>query len=215
MIVAGLPRFYEELRVNSQLNTGCGSPGLGNAAKLVGLDVSLAVFDISKFKDGAVSVKLHRQLPKGFGIAIGREGALTFGTAQTVTVGGNTMTSNGVDPRDPAFYAAVSKIFFMRDETQWFSALTLTAGAGNGRFRSVSDRDADTGIGFFGTAAVRVKQPLALIADWSGQSLNLGASITPIRSLGFFINPTLADVAGISGQSARFVLGVGLALSFI
>lgn len=186
--------------------------GLGNATKYVGLQVSASVFDVSKFKDGSVDFKLHRVLPRGFGVAVGTEGLLSFGT--TNSFGGKT--ANGVDPRDRSYYGAVSKIFYMRAENKWFSALTLTGGVGNGRFRSVADRNADvSGVNVFGSAAVRVRQPIALIGDWSGQSLNVGASITPIRTFPLFINPVLADVAGISGQSARFTLGVGMAFSFI
>lgn len=185
--------------------------GLGNAQKYVGLQVSASIFDVSKFKDGSVDFKLHRVLPAGFGVALGTEGILSFGTANTF----NGKTTNGIDPRDRSYYGSVSKIFFMREENKWFSALTLTGGIGNGRFRSVDNRNADvSGVNFFGSAAIRVRQPIALIGDWSGQSLNVGASITPIRTFPLFINPVLADVAGISGQSARFTLGVGMAFTF-
>lgn len=211
MYVGGGYNSRARFTTTSDASMGIGF-GLGNGQKYVGLDVSLAIFDISKFKDGGVNMKLHRALPNGFGVAVGAESILSFGTATTF----GSSTSNGVDPRDKSFYGSVSKIFFLKDETQWFSALTLTAGVGNGRFRSEANRNADvSGVNIFGSAAIRVKQPVAFIADWTGQDLNLGLSITPIRTFPLFINPVLADVTKTAGDGARFTLGAGMAFTFI
>lgn len=185
--------------------------GLGNSQRIVGLDVSMSLLDISSFKNGIMNAKLHRALPAGFGVAVGAESFLGFGDT-IVNPAKPTETGTGIDPRAKSFYGSVSKIFFMREETQWFSALTLTGGVGNGRFRSSTDYASDvSGVNVFGSAAIRVKQPVALIVDWGGSSLSVGASITPIRTLGLFINPSLTNV----NNTARFVLGAGLAMSFI
>lgn len=179
--------------------------GVGNASKYVGLEASVSIYDVSQFKNGGLNLKLHRQLPSYFSIAIGSEALATWGT------------SSGLR----SYYGSISKVLLLKqDPSQWFSALTLTAGVGNGRFLPVTNlaatRDGKgTGANVFGSAAIRVKEPVAIIADWTGQDLNLGLSITPIRTLGLFLNPAIADVTKTAGNQIRFIFGAGLAYSFI
>lgn len=176
--------------------------GVGDSAKYVGLETNVAVLSVTgndAFDRGAVSFKLHRQLPAGFGIAFGRESSIIWGG----TDGGRS------------WYGTLSKVWYLKDPSQWLSAVTLTAGLGDGRFRK--EKDALAGkdvISPFGSIAVRIHQPVALIADWSGQDLSLGFSITPIRSLGLYINPSVTDLTRTAGDGARFILGVGYGYTF-
>ncbi len=186
--------------------------GIGDSNKYVGVETSVSVYDVSQFSNGGINVKVHRNLPEFFSVAVGREGLVTWGNG-----------SSDVQ----SWYGTVSKIFFLkRDPQAWFSALTLTAGLGNGRFLSQSNiatnqaltgnpNASGTGVNPFGSASVRIQEPVSFIADWTGQDLNLGLSITPIRTLGLFINPTLADLTHSAGDGVRFVLGGGLAYSFL
>ena len=61
---------------------------------------------------------------------------------------------------------------------------------------------------------LRAIDRVSLIADWTGQDLNLGASIVPFRNLPLVITPAVADVTGNAGDGARFILGVGYAISY-
>jgi hypothetical protein len=184
--------------------------GLGDPAEYVGLEASVSVYDVSDFNNGGLNLKLHRQLPYMLSVAVGSEALASWGT------------NSGIR----SFFGSVSKIFFLNpDPSEWFSALTLTAGVGNGRFLSTTNlanslltgaRDGKgTGVNVFGSASIRIKEPVAFIADWTGQDLNLGLSITPIRTLGLFINPSIADVTKTAGNSIRFLIGAGVAYSFI
>lgn len=177
--------------------------GAGDAAKYVGLETSIAILSVSgndAFERGSMSFKLHRQLPAGFAVAFGRENSIIWGG----TDGGRS------------WYGTLTKVFVLKDPTEWFSAMTLNFGLGDGRFRREADFKAGKDvIAPFASVSMRIQQPVALIADWSGQDLNLGLSITPIRNLGLYINPSIVDLTHSAGDGARFVLGVGFGYSFI
>ena len=175
--------------------------GLGDANKYVGLEVGVSMLSFQNPDRGGIALKVSRRLPSNFGVAIGRENAVTWGTTDA--------------PK--SWYGSVSRMFQLKQfADEWFSAFTLTAGVGNGRFLPESKLLArQDGINVFGSAAIRIQQPVSFIADWAGQDLNLGLSITPLRNWGLFVNPSLADVTGNAGNGARFLLGVGFGYIFI
>ena len=174
--------------------------GIGDAQKLVGLEVAVTVFDLidDTFQDGGISFKLHHDFGDGFAVAAGVENAIIWG---------------GLDTNSSA-YGVVSKVFRFKDATQLFSTLTVNLGLGGGRFRSEDDVfDGDDSINVFGSAGLRVIEPISVIADWTGQDLNLGVSIVPFRNIPLTITPAIADVTSNAGDGARFVLSIGYGLS--
>lgn len=184
-----------------------GGFGLGDARKYAGLEVAISVLDLSSrnnddkaFDRGSFSFKLHRALPNNWAVAVGYENAIVWG----FTDAGSSV------------YGVVSKIVpFKNSPAEPFSSLTISAGIGNGRFRTEDDfnRDKDT-VNFFGSAGLRVIEQASVIADWTGQDLTLGASIVPFRNLPIVITPAVADITGSAGDGARFILGVGFSRSF-
>jgi hypothetical protein len=66
----------------------------------------------------------------------------------------------------------------------------------------------------FGSAALRVAQPVNLIVEWTGQDMNVGASISPIPGVPLVITPAAADITGTAGDGTRFILGVGYGIRF-
>ena len=144
------------------------------------------------FEDGGVSFKLHRQFKGGWAIAAGIENLATFGA----TDGG----SSG--------YGVVSKKFELRNPEQPLSTITTSLGVGGGRFRAETDLDEDV-INVFGSVGVRLLRSLSLIADWTGQDLNVGLSIAPFKNFPLVITPAAADITGNAGDGVRFILGVG------
>lgn len=173
--------------------------GFGNPSKNVGIEMSIGITDVSGFDRGGLSLKAHRNLGKGWGLSIGRENTAIWGA-------GNDATGSN--------YLSVSRIFFLKAENKWFSALTLTGGLGDGRFRTTSQIATDSGINVFGGAAIRIQQPVSFIAEWAGQDMNLGLSLTPFRKIPFFLNPTLLDVTGNAGDGTRFSFSGGMAYAF-
>ncbi len=181
-----------------------GSSGLvvsfGDSRSAVGLDVGVGFLDLSDFGDrGSFSLKVHRQLPQEFAVAVGLENALIWGFSDS----------------DTSVYGVVSKRFRLQESSQDpFSRLNLSVGIGNGRFRSEDDVQNDEGsVGLFGSVAIQVIEPVSVFTEWTGQDLNVGMSVLPFRDLSLVITPTLSDITGTAGDGTRFTLGVGYGLS--
>ncbi|MDX2213806.1 MAG: hypothetical protein SFY66_11025 [Oculatellaceae cyanobacterium bins.114] len=195
--------FQSETRYSDQADGTMGiGIGLGDAQRAVGLQLSYTLASFGENRDfgtGGFNAKLHRQFSNGLGIAVGWEGFATTGE---------------VDFEDTV-YGSITQIIRTNDDLDdAFSRIALTAGVGNGRFRSedaVTD-DEDT-VGVFGSIAVRVARPVSAIVEWTGQDLAVGLSITPIRGFPLVITPALRDIAG-AGDGARFVLGTGISFQF-
>jgi hypothetical protein len=176
--------------------------GLGNAEKLVGLEVAVNLFSTVRTGLGhsyGIDFMVHRALPWDVGIAVGVESAIRRHADHA-----------------PSHFVVASKYFqFGHSESAPFSALTVSIGAGDGRFRSENDEIDDVKtVNAFGSAALRVLEPASLIADWTGQDLALGVSIVPFRKLPVDIMPGLVDVTGHAGDGARFVIAAGIDLGF-
>ncbi|WP_299403163.1 hypothetical protein [Acaryochloris sp. IP29b_bin.148] len=175
--------------------------GLGDARKYVGLDVGVALTDLDSFDRGIISFKLHRHLPDLFAVAVGVNDALGWG--------------NG-DVNGPSPYGVVTKTFVLKENTKdLLSRIYVSAGAGTGRYRTESNiiNDSDTP-GIFGSLAVRVVDPMNVIAEWSGQDLSLGVSLRPFQQVPIIITPAITDITGTAGDGVRFIVGIGYALSF-
>jgi len=196
--------YQSRARYNNVNDGGVGvGVGLGDARKSVGVELSytLASFGGSRdFGSGGFNVKVHRQLQPDLSVAAGWNGFLNVG---------------GPNDFKNSLYGVATKIFRTRDDINLpLSRVAVTAGLGNGQFRTEDDFVADkNSINPFGSVAVRVSRPVSLIAEWTGEDLGVGASIVPFKNLNLVVTPALRDVAG-AGDGARFVLGVGYAFKF-
>ena len=175
--------------------------GLGNPVRSVGAQVGISLVDVSApFRDGAINLKLHRRLPQDFSVAIGVQGLTTWGD----TDGGSSV------------YGVTTKRLRLRqDRTKPFSELYTTLGVGGGQFRS--EFNITNGIdnpGIFGSLAVKVSQPIGLVAEWTGQDLTLGVPLVPFRKLPIVLVPAITDVTGSAGDGTRLIFGFGYTYSF-
>lgn len=177
--------------------------GFGNSRKSLGVELSYTAASFGSSRDfgaGGFNLKLHRQFPGDFAAAIGYNGFLNIG---------------GDNDFQDTVYGVVTKVFRTRENVNSsFSRLAVSVGLGNGQFRFEDDIDDNRGaVNVFGGVAVRVARPVSFIAEWTGQDLGLGLSITPFKKYSFTITPALRDVAG-GGDGARFVLGTGFSFRF-
>ncbi len=195
-----------------------GGIGLGNPYKYVGLEldmVSVSTVRSGFFKRDAWSFKFHRMLTSSSSIAAGWENAVT--------------TRNGLDGGNSMYVVATNIFHRTSSPRDPFSSLTVTVGAGNGRFRtehSVAFNDGATAnysgdVNYhrgkpngFASAGLRIFEPVSLIADWYGQDLALGVSIVPFMHLPLVVTPAISDVTRSAGDGPRFTLGAGLDFRF-
>ncbi|MDJ1170034.1 hypothetical protein PMG71_11405 [Roseofilum sp. BLCC_M154] len=176
--------------------------GLGNPQTGVGVDVGVSIVDLigDTGQDGSVSVKIHRQLPQNWAIAVGVHNAIQWGN----TDGGSSV------------YGVVSKRFDLRENiSDPFSRVYVSAGVGGGQFRSEDNiMGQQDGIEVFGGVAVRVIPSVNAIVEWTGQDLTLGTSIVPYSKIPLVITPAVTDLTGSAGDGSRFILGIGYVFSF-
>jgi hypothetical protein len=184
--------------------------GLGNSNEAVGLEVvmtSLSTVRSGFFNRMVAGFKAHRSLEGNAAIAVGIEGVKLAGS--------NFETKTSV-------YGVISKVATLRGDGSAsipFSSVTLNGGLGNGRFcaeETVNNihQTKDCGVNFFGSVGIRANQWSGLVADWTGQDLNLGVSFAPLKAFPLVITPTLADVTGSAGNGVRFTVGAGFGFRF-
>lgn len=197
--------FQERTRNSSKADGGLGIGfGVGDAERAVGVEATFSIYDLvgdTAFEDGGFSVKVHRLFANDLAVAVGVENFETFGNP---------------DPDYSSAYGVVSKVFPLGQRgTRFTPSVTASLGVGGGRFRSESDiRNEDDTANVFGSVGVRMIEPISVIGEWTGQDLNLGLSIAPIRNVPLIITPAIADVTNNAGDGARFILGVGYGISF-
>ncbi|NJR37506.1 MAG: hypothetical protein HC781_00030 [Leptolyngbyaceae cyanobacterium CSU_1_4] len=197
--------FQSDARFTNRADAGLGvGIGLGDAQRAVALQLSYTLASFGTlgrdFGTGGFNAKLHHQFPKGLSAALGWEGFITLG--------------DDVDFEDTVYGSVTQIIRTTPNIDQPLSRIALTAGVGNGRFRSEEDfNNGVDAVNVFGSAAVRIARPLSVIVEWTGQDLAAGLSITPIRNFPLVITPALRDIAG-AGDGARFVIGTGVSFQF-
>jgi hypothetical protein len=181
--------------------------GIGNA-KQVGVEVDINA--LSTIRSGVgnrvgFGAKVHRVFTNNWGAAVGVS---------------NIIVNKNGDDSQVAIYGVVSKVVDVNHKG--FQALTFSGGLGTEGFQSESKlAKGDNGVGFFGSAAVRMASQFSLIADM-GQSLSLGASIVPVKKWPLVLTPAFADLTGSAGarpgfrnsRSVRFTLGAGFAFKY-
>ncbi|MDX2100051.1 MAG: hypothetical protein SFW36_19935 [Leptolyngbyaceae cyanobacterium bins.59] len=177
--------------------------GLGDAGRAVGIDVGITSTSTLRrgvFQAGTVSLKVNRDLPEDVSVAVG---------VQNFIVWGDYPTSSSV-------YGVVTKAFRLEEETtQPFSAIYLSLGVGGGNFRSIPDVNQGLySVGVFGSIAVRVLEPVNVIAEWSGQDWTIGTSVVPFAGVPLVITPAVTDLANNAGVGARFIFSIGYGFRF-
>lgn len=180
--------------------------GLGDARRYVGVEVAVAQFGtLRSCCRGGASFKVHRLLPGASSIAVGWENAVGWGTLASAQTGPFTDAGTSV-------YAVGSKLIPLNsDPGAPFGSIVATVGVGTGRFRSENAiLDSLNTVGVFGGVAMRIAQPASLMASWTGQDLNAGLSITPIRRFPVVLSIGAADVT----TQPRTIFGMGFGFAY-
>lgn len=198
------PQVYSNA---SDGNAGAGI-GIGNPYTNVGVELSVAMMDLSQQDNFSFGFKLHRNIADGTSIGIG----------------GLNMFHDAESDADESYYVAISHaVQGMPSGTQPYeSKLLFTIGAGNGMFRRMSDYDIAAGKSkhgtyVFGSAAYEVLKATNLVVEWSGVNLNAGISTGALSiSKHVPVNVTVAagDLTNYSGDGVRLLCAVNSAVFF-
>ncbi len=189
--------------------------GFGNALDSIGLEVAYTLDSFGSsngFGTGGFSAKLHKRIADDTALAIG------WNQFATVQVG----SGSGTDVPRNSYYAVGTQVIRTTENIDdLFSRIALSVGVGGGQFlsqdtltRTPAGQD-PSGVNVFGSAAFRIAKPLSAIVEWTGQDLAAGLSIVPFGDdFPLVITPAFRDITGVTGESARFVLGVGTSFRF-
>jgi hypothetical protein len=190
--------------------------GLGDAVNAVGVEVSYTINSFGSgqnFGNGGFNAKIHKR----FG-----DSSLAIGWNRFASI--NTRGTS--DYPTNSYYAAATTVLRTGNSLDdLFSRVALTAGVGGGQFleERQSNLTNPSGIGVFGSAAVRLARPVSAIVEWTGQDLAAGLSVVPLQSFPLVINAGFRDLAGAGTTDptglnrrtgSRFVLGAGLGFQF-
>lgn len=193
---------YQQRTRYGNLGDGAISAGFGiGAARIVALEVTVTSFSTLRQgfgKNGSASFKVHRLINSRLGVAAGYENAVPWG---------------GTDGGSSLYVVASRLIPLAGDEGKPFGGVGVSLGVGNARFRSErAVRAGEEGVNVFGSASVRILQPVTLMADWTGQDLNAGLAFQLPNNIPFSFSLGFADITGRAGDGARFIAGGGVSL---
>lgn len=175
--------------------------GFGDARRYGGVEVTLANYSTLRntFRNRSLSLKLHRRLGAGLGVAFGVENALIAGRPD----GGRSA------------FAVASYRHRLRSGDAWPCSVTLTTGVGDGRFNSVQRVRRDVNkASVFASLSVRLARPLSILMTWNGQDLTAGVSVAfrAVAGMPVVVTPVVLDATGYAGDKPRLALSVGTAI---
>ena len=87
--------------------------------------------------------------------------------------------------------------------------LAINVGVGDNRFT-----DSGSGADVFGSLALLPIQNVSIITDWTGRTLNMGASWAPLHNWPLTITLGAVNVTGRKGGDAEFAGGIGYGIYF-
>lgn len=173
--------------------------GLGDPNRDVGIEIAFSSFSTFRQmpgKNGSVSMKLHRVLPAGYGVAVGFENVANWGGPD----GGSSL------------YGVVSHTFQFREKAESpFSGIAVNAGIGNSRYLPEQALlDNKKGVNGFASMGLRVHERASVIADWTGQDLAAALSFVPFRHSPLVVGIGMADLTRTAGDGPRVIASAGM-----
>ncbi len=181
--------------------------GLGNPRKSVGISVAVNIYGMTAFRgrpenfgEGTINVTFSRALGDN----------LFAGAGVKDLTGWRLADPNGLQ----SFYAALAGRIFLSspDSIRHRNALFVTAGMGNGRFRTDEHYTLDKSGRWdpFLSLAYNFAPPASFIAEWTGYDLLLAFSLRPIPSEPFNI---VFGVDDLTEPRRRWILGLSYGFS--
>jgi hypothetical protein len=199
------PQVYSD---RSDGNAGAGI-GIGDPYENIGLELSVAMMDLSEQDNISFGFKLHKNIADGTSVGIG---------------GLNLFRDKLESDADESYYVVVSHaVQGMPSGTKPYeSKLLLSLGVGNGMFSEMSPFDIDAGKNrhgtyVFGSAGYEFLKATNLVVEWSGINLNAGVStglFSLSRTLPVNVTVAAGDLTSYSGDGVRLLCSVSSAVLF-
>lgn len=194
--------FQPTTRFNRDRHDGvCGViVPVGDPVNSVGVDILGTLTDMDHLSDrGSFDFVIHKRFQNS-AVAIGTERFAEWGHSDS----------------DKSYYLVGSHVFHLQESSLApLSRLTVSAGIGSGRFRREADVFSDRKtVGVFGSASINVVREASFFAEWSGQDLDLGISVSPFHNLPLVLTAAAVDMTGSAGDGTRATFGAGYVLRF-
>ena len=176
--------------------------GLGDARKLVGLELGYNIGSIKNFGyNGTFDLKANRIV-------------YAKGNTQIAAAAGWKSFAQHVkweSVRPSGAYGVVTSYTLLKpNDTVNKMPISFSVGAGGGDFRT---GNASTGV--FAGVGVQVHPQIGVGMGWSGVGFNVGASFVPISTIPLTINAVGADLTDTSLGGTVFVLSIGYGFNFL
>jgi hypothetical protein len=198
---AGLYLPLDKGRDDGSLSVGA---GFGDPVKSVAIEVGGDITSVGTqdFGDsGQVGLKLHKSFQDGTAVAVGWSNAIKWGDANK-------------DAKETV-YGVVTRAFDLRPNANNKLPLTVSLGVGTGSFRSEGDITSDEqGVNVFGSLGLRVIPSTSIVTSWTGNTLNAGASIAPLKTAPIVINAVFTDLTNTFNNGVGFSLSSGYSFQF-
>ncbi|MBW4603652.1 MAG: hypothetical protein KME29_29815 [Calothrix sp. FI2-JRJ7] len=189
-------------RVDGSLSFGFGE---GDAIKSLGVEFNFNITSVGggNFNDfdfgdsGAIGFKLHKYFGRGTAAAFGWSNPIRWG---------DTVAANAT------VYGVVTQAFPLISNQL---PLTVSVGVGSGAFRSkgaILNRENTPNL--FGSVGLQVTPEISLVSSWTGNRLNVGASVVPIRKIPLVINAIFTDVTDNLNEGSGLTIVAGSAFQF-
>lgn len=194
---------YQNTIATGNNSDGAATVGVGllSGSEIVGVELTVTALSTVRSGFGSRMVggmKLHKTFGRT-GIGLGMEGVRLAG--------------DEFDTRQ-SVYLAATQVHTLRDAST-FNQVVINGGVGSGRFQShEAFVDDERGVGFFGSAALRVNEYSSAILDFTGAQLNAALSFSPFASMPVVVTPSINDVTGAAGQAGRLALAAGFSWKF-
>jgi hypothetical protein len=195
--------------------------GLGDARKLIGLELGYNIGSIKKFAyNGTFDLKVHRvvyvpnlnQDNPQKEVATGWD-SLKDNTTIAVAGGWKSFAQHVKleSVRPSSAYGVVTSYSLLKPNNPVNTMpISVSVGAGGGDFRK---GDASTGV--FAGVGAQVHPQIGVGMGWSGVGFNLGASFVPVPTIPLTVNAIGADLTDTSVGGTVFVLTVVYGFNFL
>ncbi|PAX51095.1 hypothetical protein CK510_26680 [Brunnivagina elsteri CCALA 953] len=188
-------------RTDGSLSLGIGE---GDAVKSLGIEFNLNITSVGGGNDfdfgdsGSLGFKLHKYFGKGTAVAFGWSNPIRWGDS---SIG------------KPTVYGVVTQAFPLMAKNKL--PLTVSIGVGSGAFRSkgaILSRDNSPNL--FGSVGLQVIPQLSLVSSWTGNRLNVGVSVVPVKKFPFVINAIFSDITDNLNGGSGLTITAGSGFNF-